>query len=100
MSGEINRRLTQLSKALDPAKLASAAFTKFKSVTPVKTGNARSNTSLHNDEIRASYNYAGVLDRGRHMTSSGARGSLQAPEGMTKPTERFVQDYIRKQGKG
>jgi len=100
MSGEISRRLQQLEKALDPTKLASEAYDVFREATPIKTGNARSSTSLKGDEIHASYPYAAVLDKGRHMTNSGMRGSVQAPNGMTKPTQKFVSDYIRKQKKG
>ena len=100
MAGEISRRLTQIEKSLDPNKLAKEAFDVFKKSTPIKTGNAKSSTFLKNNEIHASYPYAAVLDRGRHMTSSGARGSLQAPNGMTEPTIKFVQAYIKKELKG
>lgn len=100
MAGEINRRLDLIQKATDPQKLAKEAFNVFKKNTPIKTGNARSNTSLQGNEIHASYPYASVLDRGRHMTSSGARGSLQAPKGMTEPTIKFIQDYLNKELKG
>jgi hypothetical protein len=100
MAGEINRRINEIQKAMDPSKLAKEAFAVFKNETPVKTGNAKSNTTLRGDEIHASYPYAAVLDKGRHMTSSGARGSLQAPRGMTEPTIKFVQDYIKKELKG
>ena len=58
----------------------------FKSLTPIRTGNAVRNTNLVNsNEIHANYQYADVLDRGRHMTPKGMRGSLQAPRGMTQP---------------
>lgn len=100
MAGEISLRLKQLQQALKPTTLASEAYKVFRSATPIKTGNARSNTSLKSDEIHASYPYASVLDKGRHMTGSGMRGSIQAPLGMSKPTEKFVSDYIRKQKKG
>ena len=30
------------------------------------------------------------------MTSRGMRGSDQAPEGMTKPTEKFIKDRVNK----
>jgi hypothetical protein len=100
MAGEINRRLDLILKSTDPDKLAKQAFDVFKKNTPFKTGNARSNTSLKGNEIHASYPYAGVLDKGRHMTASGARGSLQAPKGMTEPTIKFVQDTLKKELKG
>jgi hypothetical protein len=103
MAGEISRRLTQIEKATDPNKLAKEAFNVFKNATPIAAtngGNARANTKLKGDEIHANYPYAAILDKGRHMTSSGARGSYQAPKGMTEPTLKFVQNYIKKEFKG
>lgn len=88
MAGEINKRLTELTKALDPKKMAKEAFNHFKGITPVRSGNARRNTRLQGDEIQANYPYAGRLDKGY---------SSQAPDGMTKPTEKFIQEYIKKQ---
>ena len=52
------------------------------SITPVKTGNARRNTNLSGTKIRADYQYAVPLDKGR---------SKQAPRGMSKPTEEYIQ---------
>jgi hypothetical protein len=100
MAGEINRRLDLILKSTDPDKLAKQAFTVFKKNTPIDTGNARSSTALKGNEIYASYPYAAVLDKGRHMTSSGARGSYQAPKGMTEPTIKFIQDTLNKELKG
>jgi hypothetical protein len=83
-----------LEKALDPKNLAREAYDYFKGITPiapVNGGNARSNTRLRNDEIQADYAYAQRLDNG---------WSRQAPNGMTKPTEKFIQEYINKQAKG
>jgi len=76
------------------------AFAYFKGITPVDTGNARRNTRLSSTyRIVANYAYAFVLDKGRHMTSSGARGSKQAPQGMSKPTIKkfgqWVNNFIR-----
>ena len=103
MAGEITRKLNQIEKSLDPNKLAKEAFATFKNTTPIAAkngGNAKANTFLRNDEIHASYPYAAILDKGRHMTSSGARGSYQAPKGMTEPTIKFIQNYIKKELKG
>ena len=100
MAGEINRRLDLILKSTDPDKLAKQAFTVFKKNTPINTGNARSSTTLQGNEIHASYPYAAVLDKGRHMTSRGARGSYQAPKGMTEPTIKFIQDTLNKELKG
>lgn len=88
MAGEIRKRLTELSQAFDPKKLADEAYKHFRDKTPVRTGNARRNTTLKGDEIQANYPYAARLDQGY---------SPQAPQGMTKPTEQFIQEYIKKQ---
>ena len=76
------------------AKLPKEAYKEFVAVTPIKTGNAKRNTKLTGNTIKANYAYGAVLDKGRHMTSRGMRGSEQAPEGMTKPTEEFIKKRI------
>ena len=86
----ITKRLDELQKALDPDTLAREAYDYFRSVTPVKTGNARSKTRLQGDEIKADYAYATRLDQG---------SSRQAPDGMSAPTTKFIQEYIKKQGR-
>ena len=93
MSGEIVRRINQLEKALDPNNLAREAYDYFRGITPIAPdngGNARRNTRLSGNEIRADYPYAQRLDEGY---------SRQAPNGMTQPTEKFIQEYINKQPK-
>ena len=77
------------------ANVPSEAYQHFKNITPVDTGNARRNTSLQGRTIHARYDYAEVLDKGRHMTNSGMRGSKQAPKGMSKPTEQFIKNRVR-----
>jgi len=91
MSGQIVKRINQLEKALDPNNLAREAFDYFRGITPIRKGNARRSTHLQGDEIQADYAYAQRLDDGY---------SPQAPRGMTRPTEKFIQEYIRKQAKG
>jgi hypothetical protein len=89
----IIKRLNELEQALDPKKLAEEAYQYFRSITPiapVNGGNARRNTHLRGDEIRADYAYATRLDAG---------WSRQAPDGMSAPTTKFIQEYIRKQGR-
>jgi len=57
------------------------------SVTPIDSGNARRRTKLTTkNEISAAYPYATRLDRG---------WSKQAPQGMTKPTKKYVQQLVR-----
>lgn len=72
--------------AKDLAKVPEEAYKFWVSVTPKKTGNARRNTKLSGKEIRADYNYAVPLDKGR---------SRQAPQGMSKPTEKFIERSVR-----
>jgi len=76
----------------------------FKSKTPIRSGNARNNTTLgSNMVIQADYPYAGVLDAGRGNRDGQMRGSDQAPDGMTKPTKveaaRLVKQYINTFGR-
>ena len=72
----IKKKIAQLDK------VSAQAFTVFKAHTPIKTGNARSRTTLKKDTIVAAYPYAQQLDNGR---------SRQAPDGMSRPTEAFMQ---------
>lgn len=85
---DIRKRLLDIKQILKSDELAKAAYKEFVNNTPVLTGNARRNTTLSGDVIRADYNYAGKLDRGF---------SRKAPRGMTKPTLEFIQSYIKKQ---
>ena len=94
--GKMTNRLRQKF-----AQLPQEAYDVFLKTTPVRSGNARRSTKLRNDVIEADYPYAEVLDKGRHMTTRGARGSNQAPRGMTKPTQEFVRKRVKQimQGK-
>jgi hypothetical protein len=75
----ITPMLQGMQKAL--AAYPKDAEAKFISLTPIKTGNARSNTRLvGKDTISANYAYAGRLDQG---------WSGQAPQGMTQPFEQW-----------
>ena len=84
--------LKRIQRKLD--KLPKEAYDVFKKTTPIKTGNAKRNTKLKGNTIEANYQYAQVLDKGRHMTRRGMRGSEQAPQGMTKPTEQFIKKRV------
>ena len=92
MSGEIVKRINQLEKALDPNNLAREAYDYFKNITPIRSGNAQRSTRLQGDQIQADYPYAQRLDAGWSKQHHGV--------GMTKPTEKFIQEYIKKQAKG
>lgn len=66
--------------------LPRQAYNFFVSVTPIDTGYARSRTQLRGSTIEANYPYAQPLDRG---------WSRQARQGMTRPTEQFIKNYLR-----
>lgn len=64
------------------------AEAKFVSLTPIKTGNARSHTKLvNNSTIEANYPYAVPLDKGH---------SKQAPNGMTQPFAAWARAQSKK----
>jgi hypothetical protein len=91
MSGAIGKRLDQLNKQLTDDNLAKEGFRYFRSITPIRTGNARRNTFRNGNEIEANYPYARRLDEGY---------SAQARDGMTQPTIAHMQEWIQKQSKG
>ena len=76
----MSKSLLKIEKAI--AKLPKEAFTEFVKDTPKRSGKARRKTKLVGNKIVAGYNYAQKLDEGF---------SKQAPDGMTKPTEQFVE---------
>jgi hypothetical protein len=82
---KINDGITPVLKGMQKAlkQYPREALAEFVSLTPIKTGNARSNTYLtaNKEQIVAGYAYAQPLDDGR---------SRQAPNGMTKPFEKWV----------
>jgi hypothetical protein len=68
-------------------KVMPKAYDYFKSITPIRSGNARRNTRLDNkNNIEANYDYASRLDEG---------WSKQAPKGMTKPTEKKIEELVK-----
>lgn len=68
------------------AQLPQRAFEHWVKQTPIRTGNAKRKTRLANDTIEANYPYAQRLDNGY---------SKQAPDGMSRPTQRFIDRAIR-----
>ena len=80
----MTKSLLKIEKAI--AKLPKEAFAEFVKDTPKRSGNARRKTKLVGSKIVAGYNYAQKLDQGY---------SKQAPEGMTKPTEQFVEKRMK-----
>lgn len=68
-------------------KLPQDSLQKFVSLTPIDTGNARNNTKLSGNTIEAKYAYAQRLDQGY---------SKQAPQGMTKPFDKWLENRFRR----
>ena len=68
------------------ADLPQRATDYWRSITPKRTGYARSHTRRSGDSIVADYNYAKQLDEGT---------SRQAPRGMSKPTEQYIAQTLK-----
>lgn len=86
---KINDGITASARKIQSelAKLPAQAYNFFVKATPKKTGNARRRTSLQkNQVINANYPYAQRLDNG---------WSKQAPDGMTKPTDKFIKGRLK-----
>ena len=79
----ITPSLTKKASALKA--IPKNAFTFFRKATPIKTGNARSNTYLDKETIVGGYSYASKLDHG---------SSRQAPNGMSKPTKAYIKKEV------
>ena len=84
-SKEVRDLLTSLPKQKSRAWREAGEV--FRSLTPVKSGNARRNTRISDTEIHADYAYADKLDMG---------WSAQAPEGMSKETLRVLEAKINR----
>lgn len=82
-----NDRMTRsLQRQIDELnQLPEKAYEYWRRITPVASGNARRRTSLRGNTIHAAYPYAERLDQGY---------SRQAPDGMTKPTEKEIQRIV------
>lgn len=90
----ISRRLDKVLDTLNDKNISQEAYTFFRDITPERSGYAKSKTRLNGNTIDANYPYAKVLDKGRHRTNRGMRGSTQAPEGMSKPTLEHIREYV------
>lgn len=87
MAREFSLRIQKIKQHLDPAKMVNGAYLVFYKNTPVRSGNARRNTELRGNEIQAQYPYATRLDEGY---------SKQSPKGMSEPTIKWLQNYIKR----
>ena len=88
-------KMKRLSLTAD--QVMTDAYKFFVDVTPIDTGHAKASTKLNLKarRIDAKYKYASILDKGRHKTPRGMRGSNQAPDGMTSPTIKKFKQWIK-----
>lgn len=84
MSG-LSKKIKKASHLKD--EVIKPAYEYFKDETPIRTGNARRKTKLKKSKIKADYPYAQKLDEG---------WSKQSPDGMTKPTEKYLEELVTK----
>jgi hypothetical protein len=90
LTKDIDRILNEL------AHVPHDSLIEFKSLTPIDKGNARRNTTLVNGAtIRADYPYAQVLNDGRGYRDGQMRGSTQAPQGMTRPFDKWLRARMK-----
>lgn len=91
-SSSATKHLAKVEKQLEKVPQQALDFFKYKAPTPIRSGNARKNTTLQGkDTIQADYPYAKRLDNGY---------SSQAPNGMVKPTIAFVKQLVKDIVKG
>jgi len=83
----IVKKLREIEIMLDENKLATEGAKFMKSITPIRSGNARRNTYARGDTIHAEYPYAKRLDEG---------WSQQNQTGLIDPTIDHLQDLINK----
>jgi hypothetical protein len=90
---QTNRSL-QAQLRSEVKRLADTLYTEIKQRTPVKTGHAKAgwtkDVKATEFSIENNVPYIGVLDKGRHMTPRGMRGSKQAPKGMVGPSLKSI----------
>ena len=88
-AGSLQKRLSARIRS-EVQRLGQSMFTEIKQRTPVDTGTAkagwRSKNTQTGFEITNQVPYIGILDKGRHMTRKGYRGSKQAPKGIVGPS--------------
>lgn len=82
---KIKLRLGEVDRQVN--RIKDFAAEEFRSITPIRTGNARNKTRRIQQGVEANYGYANRLNDGY---------SKQAPDGMTKPTVEAIQAFVRR----
>ena len=86
VKNNISKELSGLPRKLKKT-IPQKAWKFFKDHTPIDTGFARRHTKLRGTTIEARYHYASYLENGH---------SKQAPNGMSKPTSKYLDGLVRK----
>ena len=79
-------KLREIEILLDTKKLAKEGADYMRSITPIRSGNARRNTYAKGDSIIADYPYAQRLDEGWSKQFEGE---------LVEPTLKHLEDYIK-----
>lgn len=85
VSNRITPSISRIQR--DLAQIPAGAHRTWVANTPIRSGNARRRTRLRGDTIHADYAYAVPLDQGL---------SRQSPQGMARPTLRWLQTTLRR----
>lgn len=80
------QKLKEIAIILDEDDLAEKGADYMRSITPVRSGNARKKTYSNNSLIKADYPYAKRLDEG---------WSKQNQIGLIEPTLEYLEKYIQ-----
>lgn len=84
---KIIKKIKDIQIILDENQLAVEGAKYMKSITPIKSGNARRKTSSNGNVIEANYPYAKRLDEG---------WSKQNQIGLIEPTIKHLEELIKK----
>lgn len=79
-------RLNRITHTLNSNQLTQVAYTAFVANTPIKTGNARRNTRIQGNSIKADYPYAQRLEDNYSPQTKG--------QGIVNPTLQALRDYV------
>ena len=82
----IVRKLKEIQIELNEDNLAKLGADYMRTITPVRSGNARRNTFADGNMIKAEYPYAKRLDEG---------WSKQNQIGLIEPTLKYLENYIQ-----
>ena len=92
---KINPGIDRLRRRLE--QYPTDAVDQYRRLTPRRSGNARRKTRLNGpNRIELEYAYGEVLDAGRRRQGGRMRGSTQAPQGMTRPFIRWINQYLNR----